>query len=837
MPIESVMHRDHKARSGLALGGIGAGWFEIRKDGCFYNWNIWNNQPLFSGPRLPFPAETSVLWFLVRYQEQGEEPRSKVLAIEDGVEIAGLGSPVVSDPWMSGVEEIQSSLSFPFARLEFRDQDMPFTVEMEAFSSFIPGDVKNSSLPAAFFRFRLLPKSKRPVKVMLVASMRSGVGYDVVDKKHTARVLRSPGTLICERGAQMDPTASSAGTQALVSLGRDSSYYLGWEHRHPYYEKLINAERLGDVDDTEGRNPVDKQSGKVRGMRLFDSVAGSTTLKGKAWEHRFALAWHFPNLYPDVTAHGKAQGLQPDRSRTEGHYYERDFADAAAVARHVVKGWNRLEAATRAFHDEFYDSSLPPFVLEQVNSHLNTFFTSTWLSRTGDFGVQEGLTPLRAYGPLATVDVAAYASPVTLGLFPELEKSMLLVHQRMQSKEGAICHGIGRDFHKEDAEEAVSGRIDLPGQYVIQAVRYALRCGDNEYLDQAWASLEAAMDFVLRTRDEDGDGLPDMHGSHSSYDNIPMWGAASFPASFFLAAAEAMVHAARKTGRTDSAQRWSAVLEKGAATYERKLWNGSFYRLWNDQEGKHGGSEDGCLRDQILGVWCNQFLGLGRFLPAGRVRPLLQTIFQHTHRPGIGTINCAYPDEGWFHEIRPEVWADQYNICWSGGELVFAAFLLMNGLHREALTVVRQVDDTYRRAGLYFDHKEFGGHYYRPMGSWALLEAALGFSAQADELRFHPQMPGMEQNLFFALTGATARYRRTARKGRTVITLSALSGEVRFRTLVFAGQSPKLGRALVTGPGPAPRAEVLKGMVVLSWPSTRRLRAGESLSVELRTLD
>ena len=36
-------HRSQLPRSGMALGGIGTGGFEIRQDGGLFRWSIFNN--------------------------------------------------------------------------------------------------------------------------------------------------------------------------------------------------------------------------------------------------------------------------------------------------------------------------------------------------------------------------------------------------------------------------------------------------------------------------------------------------------------------------------------------------------------------------------------------------------------------------------------------------------------------------------------------------------------------------------------------------------------------------------------------------------------------------
>ena len=47
--------------------------------------------------------------------------------------------------------------------------------------------------------------------------------------------------------------------------------------------------------------------------------------------------------------------------------------------------------------------------------------------------------------------------------------------------------------------------------------------------------------------------------------------------------------------------------------------------------------------------------------------------------------------------------------------MAFASLLIYEGLFDEGLMVVRNVDDRYRRWGMYWDHQEFGGHYFRQL--------------------------------------------------------------------------------------------------------------------------
>jgi non-lysosomal glucosylceramidase len=49
MAYKTTMRMENQPRSGMALGGMGSGWFELRQNGRFYNWSIFNNEPYGTG--------------------------------------------------------------------------------------------------------------------------------------------------------------------------------------------------------------------------------------------------------------------------------------------------------------------------------------------------------------------------------------------------------------------------------------------------------------------------------------------------------------------------------------------------------------------------------------------------------------------------------------------------------------------------------------------------------------------------------------------------------------------------------------------------------------------
>lgn len=785
MSIKATMKREHKPRSGMALGGIGTGGFELRQDGTFYNWHIFNNKPFGTGSAVSFNHD-SMLFFVVRYQEQGRNPQMKLLQIDEGHEVASIPSHIYTFPWLTGIDRIDYEASYPFTKIRFSDADMPFVIELEAFTPFIPHDVKNSSLPAAIFNFTIVSKAKRPVDVMLLCSMRNGIGYDVDTKRFASRVVHGRGMKVIEMGTDMlDPTHSSAGTQALASLSSDSTYYVGWSHRHPYYETVIRSSKLPNKDDTEGRNFAKhpKHEKPLACGDMLSSIAVSRRLKTEeSFDHTFLVAWNLPNLYAGLTPKEERSGKKPER-RIEGYYYSNFFDTATDVATYVKGNLEKLTERTRAFHDNFFDSSLPSYALDQVNSQLNTFVTSAWLTKAFDFGIQEGLTPQSPFGPLATIDVALYGSFSTAALFPELDKAMMRAHKRLQRKTGEICHGIGRNFSMFDTAEGVTGRLDLPSQYVILALRAYLWTGDMVYLKEMWPSVKKALNYVLRERDANGDLLPDMGGSMCTYDNFPMYGAAAYVASLWLAALRYAVDAARALGDTKSATRYADVLGKGEAVFEEKLWNGSYYRLYNDEGGPRGDMDEGCLTDQIIGQWTTHFVGFESLLKPTHVRRALREVMAMAYRRDYGLLNCRWPADKWLQDVPETCWSDQANTCWTGVELAFASFLIYEGMVKEGFAVIRNVDDRYRKAGMYWDHQEFGGHYFRPMSAWANINAALGLAINGDRYRFCPRIDGKHVRLFFAFGDGTAHFIREASKKKEKCRIAVRSGTLRCREI------------------------------------------------------
>ncbi|MBV6646641.1 MAG: hypothetical protein KI790_14385 [Cyclobacteriaceae bacterium] len=783
-PHVEVFSAESRVRSGIALGGMGTGGIELRKDGNFYNWNIFNNYPKGSGPVFELPVlprtneEDAFLFFVVKYQLPGEQPKLKLLQLNNGFQGGGLlgENPIYYFPWLSSVETIEYSGRFPFVNMTFKDPEMPFDVQLEAFSPFIPHDVKNSSLPAINFRFNIVSKTEEDVEVMIIGTLRNLVGYDQVDKYFTSEVVSGPSSKYVIQGVGgMKPSHDTYGNMVMGARGGDEvTYHAGWAHRHPYYEKLLVTNRFENVDVTEDRNKVKATGEKIAFMKgdnnqiCKSSVAVTKTVpsNGNA-STEFFMTWFFPNAYGAVNHYISRKTHEPldnpdgyrialRQTEKVGHYYENYFGDVKELTTYFDQQIGQLRDKSMGFLNDFYDSSIETYILDQVNSHLNTFITSGQLDKAGRFGIREGMTTNKSWGPYATIDVSLYGSVSIVSLFPELQKAMMRAHKELQTDEGEINHGLGDDLGKtKNGTWGVYERVDLVPNYIQLVLRDYLWTNDKTYLKEMWPSIKRGIDYVLQKRDLDGDKMPDMEGIMCSYDNFPMYGLASYIQSQWIAATKMASIAAADLGDVKLSKTYAKISDKGSKLMESELWNGSYYRLYNDYNGKHGKSE-GCLTDQIIGQWVAHTSGLGYLFQRDRVKSSLNAILEKSFIEDEYLRNCSWPEHPMFFPMHDtELWVDQANTPWTGVELAFASFLIYEGMVDEARKIVKAVDERYRKAGLYWDHQEFGGHYYRPMSAWSIVNALSGFNVYKDNYSFAPKSTKEDYRFFFAANNGT----------------------------------------------------------------------------------
>ena len=136
------------------IGGFGAGLLQMNGIGERHIWQINNN---FTA----YPSPTS--FFAVAAQKEGSP------MIIRAVQSSSVGN-------FKGMDSNTFSGEYPFAWYDYTSTELPVTVKMEAYSPFIPMDLKNSSIPCGIFTLTAKNTSDKVVSVNFLASQQNFAG-------------------------------------------------------------------------------------------------------------------------------------------------------------------------------------------------------------------------------------------------------------------------------------------------------------------------------------------------------------------------------------------------------------------------------------------------------------------------------------------------------------------------------------------------------------------------------------------------------------------------------------------------------------------------------------
>lgn len=537
----------------------------------------------------------------------------------------------------------------------------------------------------------------------------------------------------------------------------------------------------------------------------------------------FALAWYFPNT------------LRPDHEC--GHEYAARFADGPAVADYVLANRERLAGDTRAWRDNYYDSTLPYWLLDRLHLTVDCLATGTTMWwKSGRFWAWEGV--ISCHG--TCTHVYNYAQS-TAFLFPELERNV-----RELQDFGAGFHDSGLVGFRSDAQYAADGQVGT----ILKAWREHRMSADDAFLKKIWPSIKKALEFSIG-HDANEDGIiEDLQ--HNTYD-INYFGANTFVGSLYLAALRAAEEMGREVGDTASADRYRRIYESGRKYTEQRLWNGEHF-VQDVDLAKHPRDQyaQGCLSDQLFGQNWAHLTGLGHIYSQDKVRRALESVWTYNWTTDVGAYNNVHP--------TPRPFADdlEYGLItctwpkteylvngtlykeevWTGIEYQVAATMVREGMLEEGLAICRGVHDRYHPSKRNpYNEVECGDFYARAMASWGVLLALSGFVYHGPKgaLRFAPAMSPKDFRTAFTTAEGWGSFAQTVdADGKGRWELRVVRGKLRLSSLELGDIESRLrGKAAVAVDGKSvdATARVAKEAVAVAFPTPLVLAAGQSLVV------
>ncbi len=883
--------------SGIPLGGLGTGSVEIRDDGRFHDWEIFNNN-LWSGNAAHRPPvmRSEDAFFALRWKPRGEGAKARLLYDDDkkseAVSLHHNYNRIYNFPWMWNIEEIHYSGQHPFADLTYHDRAVPLDVSLRAFTPFIPHNAKDSGLPLAYFVFRVKNRSRKRCETSLMFNMRNCVGYDLCEHNFVHRLHRSKNaTTVLMADENVDQKRRTWGELAVTAFDPKASYLLGWsddrglegfEGAHTpgcgqLYQSFRDTGRLPSTEKEWKRH--EKTVGEKESLNcqnvLSDSRAGlhhwrsgvciDADLKpGEEREFVFMLSWFFPNHY--------FRHLDTHRL---GHMYENWFDGAMDVEKYGRKHFSRLFDESRFFAEQLYDG-LEPWLAASLNAQLTTFPQAFWWTKNGELTAWEGMACCQVLHAAAT----SWSSFQPLMFFPELYNDMRKKMARYETesigkgpKDGASIieceilrkrQGAFDQTKRKDLGGWFGGRYEKLGYSRESFVRPAqvgekirfigqnsammlLRdyqwSGDKDLIEVLWPHVSEALDAGIK-RDKNGDGLHEGEISFITYDHWFLPGLNVYSATMWLAELSAGAELARIVGDIKAAERYTSVFEKGAKSFEKILWNGEYYDLAHDFI--QGKNDAGCLADQVSGHLYERLCGIDLSHKTARVKKALKAVLKYNRREEEGLLNGSDPKgrDDWRYFARysakgsDEQYGGQWPTPWTGTEYYVAAVMIAEGLVREGLQVARDVWDRHIAYGQIYNHIECGEHYFRPMVAWAMLPALQGlvYDAASGRMHFSPKYKKTNFDTVFILPNVWGRLsqKRTGKQQRNAV--KVLEGELTIGELRLSKPRGEIKSLTLKAAG-RKRAcdfETRGSEVIIKFKSPAKIGAGKSMEITMR---
>jgi len=741
-------------RVAFPMGGMGAGMICLEGTGALSHFSLRHRPQVFNEP-CTFAAVCVKAKKNVARVLEGPVPGWKLFGqpgTGNGANGASFGLP--------RFREASFRARFPFGVVTLRDKDVPLAVEITGWSPFEPNDADNASLPVAALEYRFTNKTFAPVEAVFSWNARNFMAI----RGNPDAVHATPGGFVLWGGPGQDkPHEEGAFSATVTEPGVKVN--CAW-FRGGWFDPLTMAWRDIAAGACVERPPV-SEGGASPGASLFVPF---TLGPRESRTIVLRLAWYVGRSA--VRAGKEPPGAPPAPGNYRAWYAGR-FADIGAVTDYWRAHYAELRAKTKRFSDCFYDSTLPPEVIEAVAANLTILKSPTVLRQSdGRLWAWEGCGDNAGCCAGSCTHVWNYAQALP-HLFPALERTLRETefgpsqdeHGHQPFRSALPIRPVAHDFHA-----AADGQLGG----IMKAHRDWRISGDTEWLRRLWPKIRRSLDYCIETWDPGRKGwLEEPH--HNTYD-IEFWGPDGMCTSFYLGALRAAVLMGTALG--DDVTAYAALLEKGVGRMERELFNGEYFIQkveWKnlrakspvevksmvgnysteaialmEKEGPKYQYGAGCLSDGVLGAWLALVCGVGEFLDPKKIASHLRAVHRYNlkrdlsahanpQRPSYacgaegGLLLCTWPKGG--ELALPFVYSNE---VWTGIEYQVASHLILMGRVAEGLEIVRVCRDRYDgRVRNPFNEYECGHWYARAMSSYALLQSLSGARYDAVEKVLH----------------------------------------------------------------------------------------------------
>ena len=813
------------------LGGIGAGSIGLAGNGRLIDWEIFNR-----------PNRQSVNGytnFAVKAEYEGKVLDARLVQGDTVADFGG-GMHTGYHSWGFGHGPSRATLAglkhfgeckfkgfYPVAETELRDGNFPAKLVMRAFNPFIPTNADDSSIPAAFFEFEIENTSDKALDYTVALSV-----YNPLHKKTVNAYFEKEGIkgISMTTARRMSKEKPGYGNACIATDCNDVSYQEYW-FRSGWFDDVTTFWREFSAPGKLANRHYGKCGTSDLGNGDMCTLAARFGVPaGAKGTVRFVISWYFP-VFEKYWAPGIVKFLSRNfgfllgkRKTYWKNYYAKLFSSSEDVAGYCLGNWDRLRGDTLLFRDALRSSSLPAEVLDAIQGNIAVLKSSTCMRLTnGEFYGFEGSnkTSGSCEGTCDHVWGYAYALPF---LFPALERSIReITYTYDADKNGSVTFRSALPLGKKPRRfhPCVDGQFGN----IVKFVRDYKISGDEGFLDKYYDTVKRTLEFAWSPANKyrwDGSKSGVIRGRQHHTLDVELFGANSWLTGYYIAALAAFADVAERRGDSEAAAEYRAIARRGRKYVESELFDGRHYvqeidvgdksvtdafgcskYYFNDETGEIKYQiGKGCEIDQVVAEWHARLTGIDRVFDEEHCKRALRSIYELNFKSMRDVSNpCrifALDDEkgvtiaAWENAAdKPKIPIPYAEETMTGFEYAVACNMLMHGMEKEALEIVRSVRaryDGYKRNP--WSEIECGASYARAMASYSFLLAYSGFTYDLAEgyIGFDPVHFEEGYSTFWSVGEAFGKF--TFSNGS--ITFAVLYGEIGLKRLGLPGSVKKI---------------------------------------------
>ena len=622
--------------SGVALGGIGCGYYEIAPTGKVTRMCVNNVHKSF----VDSPAGMIIA---------AHDGKNAVRFQRDSDTIYKMGAYANSE-----YTGLWPTLTIDFANAANKTAAMRFS----AYSSAAAHDIKNSAIPAVYYTVTLKNEDvcDREMSALVTWADLIGRGIRDTEKQVPSNLdgesgdwnfIAPPATYA--KGIEINgKTATYKGvmqyTQKQILPRKatfqnyNTSFMLLAESKENCEITIlknfdvndenalcdfVNGGKLSVYDESASVLSGENQ-GKPNETVSASAVCVKQTVKaGETAEMKFMVTWFMPEISPEqLGAINHMEGCDYNK------YYHNFFASAEEVAAYAIDNRGAALNGIHEWQQPILNGSMPDWLKFKLINSGYTLYSNSVLNKRGNYSSLEG--EMGGYG--GTMDQKMSSHPFYEKMYPELNMNENRQFANVRGKNGEIqhfdlhyYHGIS-DFNENNkANPTPAGSmIDNAGAWMIQMWNYYRQTGDAQYIQSYYDIMTTSMAFI-DSKCTNGTSIPNYNTTYDDYSHPQIL---IYSGTIYLVMLDIAAQWSNFMGDGEKSERYR---QKYALTYAdvEKLYGnhfddldiGSYYAFGSDYEYISSNKKSGKILSEVMfagamaGEFMSRYSGLGDVVP------------------------------------------------------------------------------------------------------------------------------------------------------------------------------------------------------------------------------